>query len=137
MGKNLIQQRRGKGSLRFRTPKQNFYGDAKYAKLDSGEQLKGKIREILHCPAHSAPLLAVQYENGEVIKMISPENIKVGDEIFIGNNSPLKDGNVLPLDFLCRVTIHPLRAGIPGGDEPFASETENGFARRIHNGGQA
>ena len=95
MGKNLIQQRRGKGSLRFRTPKHTFYGRAEYPKID--EELKGVIKEVIHCPAHTAPLIKVDYSNGQSVFMVAPENAKVGSEIFSGKNANASNGNVLPL----------------------------------------
>ena len=95
MGKNLIQQRRGRGSLRFRAPAHHFYGRAEYPKMEG--ELKGTIKEILHCPAHTAPLMGVEYSNGQSILMITPENAKVGNEIFSGKTAPIENGNVLPL----------------------------------------
>ncbi|MEM4336724.1 MAG: 50S ribosomal protein L2 [Candidatus Woesearchaeota archaeon] len=96
MGKNLIQQRRGKGSLRFKAPKHRFVGRAEYPKL--GLELKGIIKEIIHCPAHTSPLIRVKYSNGESVMMIAHENARVGDEVLIGENVSISNGNVLPLE---------------------------------------
>lgn len=95
MGKNLIQQRRGKGSIRFRTPKHKFYGKSEYTIINT--ETKGIVKELLHCPAHSAPLMGVEYENGKSILMVAPQDIKVGTEVFSGKNAPVETGNVLPL----------------------------------------
>jgi len=93
MGKNLIQQRRGKGSGTYRTHGFKFRGQAKHQKSDG--LLKGKIVDLINCPGHSAPLAQIEYENGNTNLTIAPEGVMVGEEMAIG--SGLKLGNVLSL----------------------------------------
>jgi len=120
MGKNLIQQRRGRGTLRFRAPNHRFVGEAGYTRIDLGNT-KGTVRDIRHCAAHSAPLLDVAFENGERIFMISADEKKVGSDVNIGDNAPVESGNVLALK------------SIPDGTEIFNIESSPGdggkFAR--------
>ena len=66
MGKNLIQQKRGKGSSTYRAPSFRYKGRAAYGAY-SKEAVNGKIIDIIHCPGHSAPLVSVKYENGEEV----------------------------------------------------------------------
>jgi len=103
MGKNLIQQRRGKGSLRFRAPKHTFYGRSEYPKMEV--EVKGKIKDFIHCPAHTTPLMEVEYDNGSKMLMIAPEDAKVGEELLMGKNAPQKNGNVLPLGKVAEGTL--------------------------------
>jgi len=119
MGKNLIQQRRGRGTLRFRAPNHRFIGEAGYAKL--GEEAKGVVTDIMHCPAHTAPLLEVELGNSQKIFMIAAQEKRVGDNVAMGSNSAVESGNVLPL------------SQIPEGTEIFNVESSPGdggkFAR--------
>ncbi len=94
MGKNLTQQKRGKGSLSYRTPGFN-YVSAGYCKL-SPEISTAKVLDILNSIAHTAPLIKVLYNDGTDGLLIAPSGIKVGDELSIGTNE-IKTGNVLAL----------------------------------------
>ena len=93
MGKNLIQQRRGRGSLTFRAPSHRYEGAVKHTSLET----KGIVRDLIHCAGHSAPLMEVGYLSGETNLAFAPHGVKVGDEISIGNGSEIKEGNVLCL----------------------------------------
>ena len=92
MGKRLIQQRRGRGTLTYRGPKFRFKGKVKHHHLETS----GKVIDFVHCAAHSAPLMKVAYLTGEEVLNFAQEGIKIGDEITVGG-STIKDGNVLAL----------------------------------------
>ena len=96
MGKNLIQQRRGKGSSTFRAPSFRYQGKTKHIKL-SEEIQKGKILDLITCQGHSAPLAKIKYENGEDLLMIAPEGVRVGDMIESGPKCKIRSGNSAPL----------------------------------------
>ncbi|MBI1968861.1 50S ribosomal protein L2 [Candidatus Woesearchaeota archaeon] len=93
MGKNLIQQRRGKGSPTYRAPSHHFQGAVKFPTLPTN----GIVVDLVHCAAHTAPLMAVKYLTGERDLAFAPEGIKIGDEISVSDEGELKAGNVLPL----------------------------------------
>ena len=95
MGKNLIQQRRGKGSPTYRAPSFRYKGKAKHANYDI--KVTGKIIDILHSSGHSAPLMKVAFGDGKETLLQAPEGIRVGDEISIGDVTELKSGNVMAL----------------------------------------
>ena len=120
MGKNLRQQRRGRGTLRFKAPNHTFAGPAGYTDIAS-TNARGVVRDIVHCPGHSAPLLDVAFDNGQNILMIAPDQTRVGSEISTGENSAIARGNVLALK------------NIPDGTEVFNLESSPGdggkFAR--------
>ena len=100
MGKNLIQQRRGRGTLAFRSPSHRFLGEAKHYGLETS----GTITDIVHCGGHSSPLMEVSYLTGEKNLTLAPDGITVGDEISIGG-AELKNGNVLALKDIPEGTI--------------------------------
>ena len=96
MGKNLIQQRRGKGSPTFKKPSHNFKGSVKHRRIDQ-EIISGVIKDIVHCPGHSSPLAIIRYEDNIQDLILAPEGVKVGDSIQIGQTAKADIGNILPL----------------------------------------
>ncbi len=92
MGKNIISQRRGKGTMRYRAPSFNYLGKAKHRNFDSS-LVNGTIVDILHCPGHYAPLIKVHFENGEDVLMIAHEGAKVNDRIQAGKGAAIATGN--------------------------------------------
>jgi large subunit ribosomal protein L2 len=94
MGKNLIQQKRGKGSPRYRAPSFNYKGAALYGSLKA---INGQVVDIIKCPGHSAPLIDIKYDNGEQVLLQAPEGIRVGTITSNSEGAPVKNGNVLPL----------------------------------------
>jgi len=97
MGKNLIQQKRGKGSPRYRAPSFRYRGKSNFARYEEGKIITGNVIDIVHSSGHSAPLLELKYSNGEVGLLQAPEGIRVGDKIEMGQDAELKPGNILPL----------------------------------------
>ena len=91
MGKRLLQQRRGRGTLTYRSPGHRFKG---IVKLPSN---KGEVVELVNCPGHSAPLAYIQLSNNKVDLVIAPLGTKKGDKIEIGSKAEIKSGNVLHL----------------------------------------
>jgi large subunit ribosomal protein L2 len=96
MGKNLIQQRRGKGSSTFRAPSFRYIGKVSHTKI-SEQGIKGKIVDIIKCPGHSAPLIDVKYDNGERVLNLAPEGVRVGEAVESGPSGDIKNGSTLPL----------------------------------------
>ena len=97
MGKSLIQQKRGKGSPRYRAPSFRYKGKTGFARYEKGKIFSAYVKDILHSSGHSAPLMELKYSNGETSLLQAPEGIKVGDKIEMGENIELKVGNILPL----------------------------------------
>ncbi|MBI2656890.1 50S ribosomal protein L2 [Candidatus Woesearchaeota archaeon] len=97
MGKSLIQQKRGKGSPRYRAPSFKYKGEANFARHEEGKIITASVTDIVHSSGHSAPLIELKYSNGENGLVQAPEGIKVGDNIEMGRDAELKPGNILPL----------------------------------------
>ena len=98
MGKNLIQQARGKGGPTYRAPSFRYEGKAKH--VNNLSQLEGEVIDLITCQGHSAPLAKVKYSSGEVVLMIAPEGLRVGQKVFSGSEAPMQDGNTLPLSMI-------------------------------------
>ena len=92
MGKMIIAQRRGKGSPTFKSHGLHFKGEVKILPKQGAV-----VSDIVHCAGHSAPLMALYYEDGSATYAVAPEGVRVGDELDFSENAKLKHGNVLSL----------------------------------------
>ena len=130
MGKNLIQQKRGKGSPRYRAPSFRYYGKTNFIKYEEGKVTSAQITEIIHSRGFSAPLIELKYSNGETGLLQAPEGIRVGDKIEMGENVELKIGNILPLKNIPEGTsIYNIESN-PGDGGKFV-RTSGAFAKII------
>ena len=97
MGKSLIQQKRGKGSPRYRAPSFRYKGRSYFTKNEENKVVNADIVNIICSSGHSAPLMELKYSNDEIGLLQAPIGVKVGDKIEMGSNIELKAGNILPL----------------------------------------
>lgn len=102
MGKNLIQQARGKGGPTYRAPSFRYKGEARFPRA-----AKGEILDIISCQGHSAPLFEVKYENNETGFMIACEGKRVGDTL--ENVTALK--NISEGTFIYNIESRPFDGG--------------------------
>jgi len=133
MPKRLIQQRRGKGSLRFRSPGHRFKGATairKYDDIERNESIKGVVKDLYHDPGKDAPMMMVHYENDEVIIYPAPIGIKVGDNVESGINAQLMKGSILPLSKIPDGTLIYCIENKPGDGVKFV-RSSGGFAKLI------
>jgi len=95
MGKNLIQQKRGKGSPTYR----RFH---RFAPGEARVQSKGGavVLDLLHSRFHTAPLARVRYDDGMEGLMIAGEGLSVGQRVEISAEAKLELGNTVPLSSL-------------------------------------
>jgi len=129
MGKNLIQQARGKGGPRYRAPSFRYKGEGKYADFKA-ETLVGKIIEFIDSQGHNAPLAQIKYENGTVALIQAPEGVKIGDIVEMGEKVEIKMGNVMPLKSIPEgVSIYNIES-FPGDGGKFV-KSSGGFAKII------
>jgi large subunit ribosomal protein L2 len=91
MGKRIIQQARGHGSLTYRVRKRAYVYRIGYP-ITTGV---GKVVDLINSPAHSAPLAKIEL-NGKVFYNPACTGMAVGDEIAFGEGE--KAGNVLMLE---------------------------------------
>ncbi|MBW2977050.1 50S ribosomal protein L2 [Candidatus Woesearchaeota archaeon] len=129
MGKNLIQQARGKGGPRYRVPSFRYKGQSKYPKFEE-KNLKGRIIDFVHCQGHSAPLAEIKYENGAEVLIQAPEGVRVGETVEIGDDIGVKKGNVMPLKNIPEgIAIYNIES-FPGDGGKFV-RSSGGFAKII------
>lgn len=93
MGKNLIQQKRGKGGPTWRANGFNSEGDVKLPH----NKTSATVIDLITSRFHSAPLATVKYNDGEEGLLIAPEGLKVGDVVQIGAAADVAIGNIASL----------------------------------------
>ncbi len=91
MGKRIISQARGHGSLSYQARKRAFLYKIKYP-MGDGE---ATIANIFHSAAHTAPLLKLVVGK-ETFYNPAFNGAVVGQKVIIGNNE-IKDGNITML----------------------------------------
>lgn len=129
MGKNLIQQKRGKGSPTYRAPSFRYKGEIGYPKL-SEEIVEGTVLDLIHCPGHNSPLAQIKYNSGESVLINAPEGIKVGDMVKSGNVEDTNIGYIVPLKNIPEGTAIYNIEHNPGDGGKFI-RSSGGFARIV------
>ncbi|QSG12358.1 Ribosomal protein L2 [Halapricum desulfuricans] len=97
MGRRIRGQRRGRGTPTFRAPSHRYKSDLQHRTVEDDDVVSGTVVDIEHDPARSAPIAAVEFEDGEQRLVLAPEGIGVGDEIQVGVSAEIAPGNTLPL----------------------------------------
>lgn len=98
MGKRIIQQRRGRGTNRYKAPSHRYNYKTSYPLTN--EPLKGIIKDLIHDTARSAPLALVEFDNKELICLPAPQQIRVGEEIHYNTENQLTTGSILELSLI-------------------------------------
>lgn len=97
MGRRIQGQRRGRGTPTFRAPSHRYKADLQHKKNEEKDTISGTVVDIEHDPARSAPLAAVEFEDGDQRLVLAPEGITVGETLQVGVSAEIKPGNTLPL----------------------------------------
>lgn len=94
MGKRIISQARGKGSLTYRVRKKGYNHKIGYPILEG----EAKILSLVHSAGHSAPLMKLSIGK-ELFFNPAFNGATVGETINIGK-SEIKPGNILPVKLI-------------------------------------
>jgi large subunit ribosomal protein L2 len=97
MGRRIQGQRRGRGSPTFRAPSHRYKADLSHRNVEDTDVVSGTVVDIDHDPARSAPVAAVEFEDGDRRLVLAPEGIGVGDRLQVGVSAAIEAGNTLPL----------------------------------------
>tara|TARA_Y100000310_G_scaffold342955_1_gene448451 strand:+ start:8485 stop:9183 length:699 start_codon:yes stop_codon:yes gene_type:complete len=92
MGKRIISQARGKGSLTYKVRKKAFKHRIKYP-MQQGE---AEIIDIIHSPAHSAPLLKMKV-NKTLFYNPAFNSAFTGQKISLSQDEQPKQGDISPV----------------------------------------
>jgi len=105
MGKRIIQQARGKGGPRYRSPSFNYRGKASHRTQIKAPFINGRVVDIIKCRGHSAPLALIGYDDGEFCLTIAPEGIRIGQTVGYGADVEISSGNSTQLGNLPEGTL--------------------------------
>ncbi len=94
MGKNLNQQRRGKGSPVWKSPSHRYLTAVSLGRQD---EKKGVVVDLVRDALRSAPLAIIRFENGERVVLPAANGMYVGQVVEAGSSAALKPGNIVPL----------------------------------------
>ncbi|ELY54359.1 50S ribosomal protein L2 [Natronococcus sp. A-GB1] len=97
MGRRIQGQRRGRGTPTFRAPSHRYKAKLDHKKEEDDDVIRGTVVDIEHDPARSAPVAAIEFEDGDQRLVLAPEGITVGEEIQVGVSAEIKPGNTMPL----------------------------------------
>lgn len=92
MGKRIIAQRKGKGSI-YRAPSHRYKADVVYPAVDNAV---GIVIDLVHDPGHTTPLARIRLNNGLTSYILPPETLRLHQTISIGKGD-IKPGNILRL----------------------------------------
>ncbi len=118
MGKRLTVQRRGKGSPMFLSPGHKHIGRAAHPTFHTNN-VKGTIKDIVHCSGHSAPLMMIKWNNGEDQLTVAPEGVRINDAVEIGTGV-VDTGCTLQLKDIPEGTLVYNLEAVPGDGGKFA-----------------
>ncbi|MEM4152925.1 MAG: 50S ribosomal protein L2 [Candidatus Pacearchaeota archaeon] len=114
MGKRIIQQARGHGSLTYRTRKKAFRITISYPKTEG----IGKVLKLLNVPCYTAPIAKIKLNN-EIFYNIAAEGMFEGQEITVGKSAKVAPGNIATL------------ASLPIGTDIYNIETTPGLGGKL------
>lgn len=114
MGKKILVQRRGRGTPVFQAEKKHKIAKAR---IPGPEKIQGTtftLVDLLHERGRTAPLAKFQFEDTRLLMYLpAVEGLSVGESYEIGNDAPIKAGNILPLNALpeatpvCNIELQP------------------------------
>ncbi|HUI86138.1 MAG TPA: 50S ribosomal protein L2 [Nitrososphaerales archaeon] len=113
MGKRILQRRRGKAGIQFRTPSKGKIADTRYPNLPPSHQEKAMVRAIMDERGRSAPMVQLQFERGAYAYLPAVAGLSVGSEIALGPSSSAVGGNIMPLASIpegtriCNIELRP------------------------------
>jgi len=117
MGRNIIPQRRGRGSPTYRAPTFKSRGSVSYPSAQSDTD--ARVIEVLHDPSRTGLVARIRYRNGDERLVLASQGIRVGETIRCGVSAPVEPGNTLSL------------AEIPEGTLVFGIETRPGSGPKL------
>ncbi|RXK51807.1 50S ribosomal protein L2 [Halorientalis pallida] len=97
MGRRIQGQRRGRGGPTFRAPSHRYKADLSHRTVEDADVVSGTVVDIEHDPARSAPVAAVEFEDGDQRLVLAPEGVGLGDQIQVGISAAIEPGNTMPL----------------------------------------
>jgi large subunit ribosomal protein L2 len=95
MGKNLIQQRRGRAKGRYHVPAHKNRGEIKYNAKGNWE---GTVEKIIHDPGRTAPIAEIRLTNHSSVNILATEGMCTGTAVkSTDNKDECTPGNIIEI----------------------------------------
>lgn len=113
MGKRILQRRRGKGGIQFRSRTRGKIAPSRYPQIAFGGQGKVSVTGIFDERGRSAPLQQLRYGDGRFTYVPAVAGLTVGSELSMGTGANAVNGNMLPLSGIpegtrvCNIELRP------------------------------
>ena len=121
MGKRTRSQRRG-SSPKNKVSSHRFPASNRIPRVN--DQI-GEVVELIHSPAHTAPLAKIKFDDGTIAHIAAPEGISVGQRLSFGDKVTLRPGNVTKLSQIPEGTPISNIEARPGDGGKFARSGGN------------
>ncbi len=112
MGKPLITQRRGKGSLTYLSPGHRYHYDSSHPKSD--EKLNGVVTQIMKDPSRTAPTAVIKFNNNEISPVPASLNLREKDTVSFNDKESESNLKILKLKDIPEGTLIYNIEGYPG-----------------------
>jgi large subunit ribosomal protein L2 len=113
LGKRILQRRRGKAGIQFRSRTRGKVAPSRYPRFDAESSGTAKVSGMLDERGRSAPLMQLQYGQGQFTYVPAVAGVAVGSELSLGAGASPVRGNVLSLSGIpegtrvCNVELRP------------------------------
>jgi large subunit ribosomal protein L2 len=117
LGKRILQRRRGKGGIQFRTPSKDKIAAVRYPNLPLDADNNLMVKSILDERGRSAPLAQLEFGKENYVYVPAVSGIHVGGQLSMGVTAPATLGNILPVGSIpegTRISNIELRPGDGG-----------------------
>ena len=121
MGKRTRSQRKG-SSPKNKVSSHRFPASNRIPRVNDKI---GEVVELIHSPAHTAPLAKIKFDDGTIGHIAAPEGISVGQNLSFGGNVTLRPGNVTNLSQIPEGTPISNIEARPGDGGKFARSGGN------------
>ena len=111
MGKRILQRRRGKAGIQFRSPNKGKIAPVMYPRM--GDDGAGVVTAILDERGRSAPLAQVRFGRDRYTYLPAVAGMEVGREVTLGQGAKPVEGNMLSLSGIpegtrvCNIELRP------------------------------
>ncbi|MHC1605374.1 MAG: 50S ribosomal protein L2 [Candidatus Methanofastidiosia archaeon] len=117
MGHRIRSQKRGRGSIKYRTTSKKYKTKIRYNYAK--EEKHAKVVDIRHDSSRTSPIMKVRFDNGREDYLLAPEGTRVGDDIHLGEDGNIVIGNIISLSQIPEGTFIYNIENMPGDGGKF------------------
>ncbi|QQG48054.1 MAG: 50S ribosomal protein L2 [archaeon] len=113
MGKRILQRRRGKAGIQFRSPSKGKIAPVRYPRIGVESEGAGRITSILDERGRSAPIAQVRMPDNRYVYLPAVAGMSVGMEVPVGGEANPNQGSIMALarvpegTRVCNIELRP------------------------------